>query len=328
MENLIIDPEFRDKIPPMPIEDFNGLRDDILRDGYVRDPLTVWKEENILLDGHHRWRIIQENPEVLDNKYKIDYRSFPDRFACIAWICANQLHKHNMTETQRDYLYKEEYFARQKSVGAPIGNANAKKQCEQNVHIEQNLVDGSNIVFQYRNGKEPRTRTIMAREHGVNEGVIQRAVEVGKGIDRAEEVVPGIKNEILSGSLKAKKKDLADIRKLKDDEEVKKKISEIRNPPVKNNKSKEDREADRKRLEMIQQFSERQRDKEYHSEYTIEMLADEIERIGQTCLDSLRNLLTIRSTLLDVNNPENRKIAFDAVEKVIQKINHTKELLQ
>ena len=311
MENLIIDPEFRDKIPPMPIEDFNGLRDDILRDGYVRDPLTVWKEENILLDGHHRWRIIQENPEVLDNQYKIDYRSFPDRFACIAWICSNQLHKHNMTERQRDYLIKEEYDATQKSSGGTGANRYTSLQLGEK---HQPVIN--------------RTRYELAKEHGVGEAIIKAAVEVGRGIDRAEEVMPGIKNEILSGSLKAKKKDLADIRKLKDDEEVKKKISEIRNPPVKNNKSKAEREADRKRLEMIQQFSERQRDKEYHSEYTIEMLADEIERIGQTCLDSLRNLLTIRSTLLDVNNTENRKIAFDAVEKVIQKINHTKELLQ
>lgn len=119
---LKIDPEFRDKIPAMPEEDFQGLRNDILRDGYVRDPLVVWLEEKILLDGHHRWRIIQENPEL---PFNVTYMSFPDRWACIAWICANQLHKHNMTELQRMKLIQEEHDARKKTQGAPVGNQNA-----------------------------------------------------------------------------------------------------------------------------------------------------------------------------------------------------------
>lgn len=34
MVEFIIDPEFRDKIPAMPQEDFDGLRADIIRDGY------------------------------------------------------------------------------------------------------------------------------------------------------------------------------------------------------------------------------------------------------------------------------------------------------
>ena len=110
-----IDPEFRDMIPAMPTEDFEGLKADILRDGYVRDPLVVWKEENILLDGHHRWTVILENFDMLSDKFSVDYKSFPDRYACIAWICANQLHKHNMDERQKRKLIQEEYEARQKS---------------------------------------------------------------------------------------------------------------------------------------------------------------------------------------------------------------------
>lgn len=60
-----IDPEFENKIPEMPKEDFEGLKADIIADGYVRDPLVVWKEENTLVDGHNRWKIIQENYKLL-----------------------------------------------------------------------------------------------------------------------------------------------------------------------------------------------------------------------------------------------------------------------
>ena len=132
MIELKIDPEFRDKIPPIPAEDFEGLRADILRDGYVRDPLVVWDEENILLDGHHRWKVIQEHPEL---PFTTDRKSFPNRWAAIAWICANQLHKHNMNEIQRAKLLQEEYEARKKTSGGQLGNKNAKKRSEENLHL-------------------------------------------------------------------------------------------------------------------------------------------------------------------------------------------------
>ena len=61
MQNIIVDPEFQNKIPRLSEEEFSGLREDILADGYVRDPLTVWEETNTLLDGHNRWKIIAEN---------------------------------------------------------------------------------------------------------------------------------------------------------------------------------------------------------------------------------------------------------------------------
>ena len=218
MVEFIIDPEFRDKIPAMPQEDFDGLRADIIRDGYVRDPLVVWKEDNILLDGHHRWKVIQEKPETLGDKFKVDYKSFPDRWAAIAWICANQLHKHNLNEAMRDKLMQEEHDAIVKSVGAPIGNQN-RKQSDQSGQIEST--------------RKTSTRLEIAKEHGVGEGTVQRAIEFGRGLDKAEAVVPGFKTEILTGKTKAPRAQVADIRKAKTDEEVKAAVEEIRKPKEK-----------------------------------------------------------------------------------------------
>lgn len=219
MVEFIIDPEFRDKIPAMPQEDFDGLRADIIRDGYVRDPLVVWKEENILLDGHHRWRVISENRETLGDKFQVDYKSFPDRWAAIAWICANQLHKHNMTELQRIKLIQEEHDARQKSWGGD------RKSSGQIGHLKS---DEPEIVRNGKPGKENTTRPTIAKEHGISEKEVRTAVEVGRGIDRAEAAVPGFKQEVLAGKTKATKQDLATIRNMKSDEDVKRAVDDIR----------------------------------------------------------------------------------------------------
>ena len=42
MDKLIIDPEFRDKIPPLMEDEFSLLEENILSDGAVFSPLIVW----------------------------------------------------------------------------------------------------------------------------------------------------------------------------------------------------------------------------------------------------------------------------------------------
>ena len=207
MVEFIIDPEFRDKIPAMPKEDFDGLRADIIRDGYVRDPLVVWEEENILLDGHHRWKVIQENPSI---PYNIDYKSFPDRWAAIAWICANQLHKHNMTPIQKDKLIQEEHDAEQKSIARNESGQFAKPKGQIGPTVDHG------------------TRKKIATEHNITEKAVRTAVEVGRGIDRAASVDPEFKREVLSGETKATKTDLAAIRNMDSDEDVKRAVEDIR----------------------------------------------------------------------------------------------------
>lgn len=96
-----------------------------------------------------------------------------------------------------------------------------------------------------------RVRTAIAKEHGIGEGSVQRAVEMKRGIDKAAEVDPDFKRDVLSGVVKAKKSDLAAIRKLESPEEVKDAIEAIRNPPPKPHKPKApaDPEAAAKRAE-------------------------------------------------------------------------------
>ena len=54
MTELKIDPEFRDKIPPLTEAEFKQLEENIVADGEVREPIVAWN--GTIIDGHTRCR--------------------------------------------------------------------------------------------------------------------------------------------------------------------------------------------------------------------------------------------------------------------------------
>ena len=319
-ETLKIDPEFKDKIPPMPKEDFDGLREDILRDGYVRDPIVVWREENTILDGHHRWIVIQENWEKLKDKFSIDYKSFPNRHACIAWICANQLHKHNMNEMQRMKLIQEEYDARQKAVTNAIGvNQYTKVDGGKNLHHPKSLIDDTPIEIK-QGYKGAKTRQIIAKEHNITEGAVKTAVEFGRGVDKGEEVCLGFKNKVLTGEVKATKSDISTIRKM-EPEERKKAVEKI----ISGEKPKATLQGYKKQMEFLHDADKKARDADSAVDFTGDMLVDMVRNNTDGWASSLKNMLVTRSTYLVGDTRD--KVAKE-IEEFIKKINNIKEILK
>ena len=297
MTTLKIDPEFRDKIPPMPVEDFEGLKADILRDGYVRDPLVVWKEENILLDGHHRWKVIQEHPEL---PYTTDRKSFPDRWAAIAWICANQLHKHNLSEVERAMLIAEELEATSKSQGGDRRSYDFSN--DQNGHLKG------------------RTRAVIAKEHGIGEGSVQRAVEMKRGIDKAAEVDPDFKRDVLSGVVKAKKSDLAAIRKLKSPDEIQEAVEAIRSgrtAPKPRPQSKEMKEFTDKINSVVKAMEDDNR------EYTIDDAITDFGSAEDTFFMQVRFIIQERQSVINTERGKEELIYF--IDTMIKELNELKK---
>ena len=113
MEKLIIDPEFRDKIPPLTEDEFSLLEENILSDGAVVSPLIVW--DGVILDGHNRYEIIQKHPELT---YAVHKKSFANRFDALSWICKHQLGRRNLTPQQKKYLIGQRYEAEKMAHGA------------------------------------------------------------------------------------------------------------------------------------------------------------------------------------------------------------------
>lgn len=154
---IIIDAEFRSLIPPLADDVRAALEESIVRDG-CRDPLVVWKEERILLDGHNRYEICE--------RLKLDFETYvvslPDREAAADWIDANQLGRRNLSPEQASHLRGRRYN-RTKTAGH-----GAKSECQ--------------------NGTQ-NTAEKLAEQHGVSPRTIMRdaafatAVEIVKAID-------------------------------------------------------------------------------------------------------------------------------------------------
>ena len=192
--HLTIDPEFEGKIPPLREEELKQLEENILADGVVINPLIVW--DGVIVDGHNRYRILQKHPEIQFTTYE---KQFSDRYAAIAWICKNQLGRRNLTPQQFKYLIGLQYEA-EKCSSNYNGNrftSLGKSRCVQNEHTY----------------KPERTAERIARENNLSGSYVRRAEHFAKGVDAAEKVAPGIKQEILTGNIKPTEKAVAAIAK-------------------------------------------------------------------------------------------------------------------
>ena len=189
MRQLNIDPEFRDKIPPLSEDEFSKLEENILADGEVREPLVVWR--NTIIDGHHRYKIVQKHPEI---PFKIKQMDFPDKWAAIVWMCRNQLGRRNITDEQKTALIGEAYKAQKMTAGGDRRSDNFSK-------------GQSGLLKKYEN-----TAQKIADDFGVGEQTVKRAEHFIDSLNEAEKVSPGIKEAVLSGSVKAPKSVISEIR--------------------------------------------------------------------------------------------------------------------
>lgn len=194
MRQLNIDPEFRDKIPPLSAEEFSKLEENIVADGEVREPLVVW--HNTIIDGHHRYKIVQKHPEI---PFKVKQMDFPDKWAAIVWMCRNQLGRRNITDEQKTALIGEAYKAQKMTHG---GNT-------QREHDEF-----GKFTTSHQNGdlRSTKTKDVIATQFGVGGSTVERAEQFVDGLNEAEKFSPGIKEAVLSGYVKAPKSVISEIR--------------------------------------------------------------------------------------------------------------------
>ena len=199
MDKLIIDPEFRDKIPPLTEDEFSLLEENILSDGAVFSPLVVW--DGIILDGHNRYEIIQKHPELI---YAVHEMQFTNRYEALSWICKNQLGRRNLTPQQKKYLIGQRY--------------EAEKHIDFNCGNQHTLPHKSGVDKLCPPQKQHGTRSRIAKEASVSDGYVQNASLFAKGVDAAEEVLPGIKQEILTGTIKPPETAVAAVAKAEPEE--------------------------------------------------------------------------------------------------------------
>lgn len=199
MENFRIDPEFQNKIPPIGEDEFRQLRENILAAGEVYEPLVVWN--GVLVDGHNRWKVIQEKPSI---KYTVREMFFPDKWAAFEWMYKNQLGRRNLTDEQRAYTIGKMKEARKKSIGGQGANQHTVK--EQLTQI--------GVVAKKKYG----TAAAIAREIGVGRNTVDRAEKFAKGVDALRNVSPEAADKVLSGRAKVTRTAVAGLAKMEKDE--------------------------------------------------------------------------------------------------------------
>jgi len=186
---LKIDPEFQGKIPPLTFEELNQLESNILRDGRIINPIIVW--QGLIVDGHNRFTIAKKHPEI---PFTTHEKAFANRYEAIIWICKNQLGRRNLTPEQKKYLIGKQYEAEKLNHGGDQ-KSNLKKSTGQN---------GQSIDKRW-------TRQRIADENGVNDSFVKRAEQFSKGVDAAEEAVPGTRQKVLSGEVKPTAAEIASV---------------------------------------------------------------------------------------------------------------------
>lgn len=104
LRDIVIDPEFEKLIPPLSEDERNQLVANIERDGF-RDPLVVWMNHAVLLDGHNRFRIWEDRFQGDENREpEIKELKFATREDAMTWIITNQLGRRNLPDAVRVQL--------------------------------------------------------------------------------------------------------------------------------------------------------------------------------------------------------------------------------
>ena len=188
---LKVDPEFQGKIPPLTFEELNQLEANILRDGRIINPIIVW--EGLIVDGHNRFIIAKKHPEI---PFTVHETEFANRYEAIIWICKNQLGRRNLTPEQKKYLIGKQYEAEKLMIPNKKGT-----------NRYTSLVGGQND-HQLKNEK---TRERIARETNTTDSFVRRAEHFAKGVDVADEAVPGTRQKVLSGEVKPTAAEIASV---------------------------------------------------------------------------------------------------------------------
>ena len=186
---LKVDPEFQGKIPPLTFEELNQLEANILRDGRIINPIIVW--EGLIVDGHNRFIIAKKHPEI---PFTVHETEFANRYEAIIWICKNQLGRRNLTPEQKKYLIGKQYEA-EKCVNGGDRKSSAAKS---GGHFDHLI-------------KHEKTRGRIARETNTTDSFVRRAEHFAKGVDAAEEAVPGTRQKVLSGEIKPTAAEIASV---------------------------------------------------------------------------------------------------------------------
>ena len=172
--------------------------------------------------GHTRYQILRKYPFI---PFEVIEKEFSSRYEALAWICKNQLGRRNLTPEQKKFLIGKQ--------------AEAEKQIKSFHGNQYTLASESGLVQNEPDRTKHGSRSKVAAEHGTSESYVYRAEQFAKGVEAAEEAVPGAQKEILSGKIRATDREISSIAKVPKEKRPDV-VAELRKPKAKRDSSIDD----------------------------------------------------------------------------------------
>lgn len=198
---LKIDDGFKNLIPPLSINEYKQLEQNIIKEG-CREPISIWN--GYIIDGHNRYEICIK----WDIPFQIREVDFHSREEAVSWICSNQLGRRNISQETRKYLIGKRYEA-EKVIGTPnsVGS---------NQYVK---VDGpKKWIHPLADGTKHRTAVRLGNEYHISHGTVNKYGIYAQALDKLAKNEPEIVPKILSGQVKMSHESLVELSAMSNSE--------------------------------------------------------------------------------------------------------------
>ena len=156
MENLKVDNEFKNLLPPLTEDEYSQLESDIKKHG-VLSPIIAWN--GFIIDGHNRYEICRKNGIDLP---EIKALNFSNKSDVMDWIINHQTGRRNLTKSQlvKAYASVEEQLKREAKERQSAGGGDKKSDKAKSVEV--------NLPQAVEKKRNPQTSEQVAKKMGVS----------------------------------------------------------------------------------------------------------------------------------------------------------------
>ncbi len=196
IRTLSIDQGFRTLIRPLTRKEYHQLETNLLNDGCL-DPIITWN--GVIVDGHNRYSICTQ----YGIPFSVVEKEFSSREEAIAWICAQQLGRRNITDETRRFLIGMQYEA--EKVSQTQLNSAGNNQYTYNDEDEDEIADDEPNEESSENQplvSRHITAQRIAEENHISWNTVNKYATYSKAVEEIGKKVPEAVPLILSGRLK------------------------------------------------------------------------------------------------------------------------------
>ena len=200
IHTLKIDEEFMHLIHPLKKSELLQLESNLISEG-CKDPIVTWN--GFIVDGHNRYEICTKH-NIPFNVVELDLDC---REAVIAWICATQLGRHNISDEIRKFLIGMQYesekvVAQKRNIRGSNPYSPIDTPTMENIHY-----NGGQITAQR-----------IADENHISQGTVQKYAKYTRALEEIGKKEPKLVPKILSGHYKISHENVVELSRLSAEE--------------------------------------------------------------------------------------------------------------